>query len=275
MALPNRMAAVLAAACLSFGLSPRAHADKTGIESPQARARYKMGVGLFKKGQFADAAREFKVALALEPGSAKLAYNLARSLESAGDLAPAVEAYRTYLKLAPDASDRADVEKVVVALESMADKPEPAAEPPPEPAAPAPAKAPPPAAAPAPAPTPVEPTSEEKADAGFFNRSRTIGFSMLGTGLIVALLGSIHGAGLDPNKSIGQSSDGSVKACDVAGELYQCDANAGSGAKLSGVLLMAAGGVVAWLQPFSDSSVELSVLPGPGEVGLAGRVAWP
>ncbi len=85
--------------------------------SPAANSRYKVGRRLYKKGDFAGAAREFEVAFEMIPGSAKLAYNLARSEERAGNLAAAVAAYQAYLRLAPDAADKVEVEAVISALE--------------------------------------------------------------------------------------------------------------------------------------------------------------
>jgi hypothetical protein len=84
---------------------------------PLANRRYQTGIEMYVRGDFAGAAREFRVAAALAPGSAKLAYNLARSLERAGDVPGAITEYRRYLSLAPAAADRAEVEGVVAVLE--------------------------------------------------------------------------------------------------------------------------------------------------------------
>jgi tetratricopeptide (TPR) repeat protein len=87
---------------------------------PLATQRYRTGIEMYLRGDYAGAAREFKVAQALAPDSAKLAYNLARSLERAGDVPGAVVAYRRYLAVAPQATDRADVERVLAVLEREA-----------------------------------------------------------------------------------------------------------------------------------------------------------
>ncbi len=97
---------VLATPALGQSLGPEAPADR----------RYQRGIKLFEEGRFALAAQEFRVALELLPGSARLVYNLARSLESAGQLERAIETYQLYLRLAPKAGDRADVEGFVRAL---------------------------------------------------------------------------------------------------------------------------------------------------------------
>lgn len=87
---------------------------------PLATQRYRTGIEMYLRGDFAGAAREFKVAQALAPDSAKLAYNLARSLERAGDVPGAVAAYHRYLQLAPQAADREDVQRVLAVLEREA-----------------------------------------------------------------------------------------------------------------------------------------------------------
>ena len=108
-----------------------------------ARMRYRVGRHLYKQGRFEEAAREFEAALAMHPTSARFAYNLARCRERTGDRAGGAAAYRRYLALAPEASDRDDVEALVRLLEGPAAlAPEPAA-PPVEVEAPAPEPAPP------------------------------------------------------------------------------------------------------------------------------------
>ena len=83
------------------------------------------GVDLYRKSQYAAAAQEFRVAQGLMPDSPKLAYNLARSLERAGEIDAAISAYDRYLTLAPDAADAADVRQVIETLRKMAYRGEP------------------------------------------------------------------------------------------------------------------------------------------------------
>ena len=54
------------------------------------------------------------------PRTARLAYNLARSLERAGDLQGAIDHYRLYLEVSPKADDRASVEATITALRQTA-----------------------------------------------------------------------------------------------------------------------------------------------------------
>jgi tetratricopeptide (TPR) repeat protein len=103
---------------LAPAIAVAAEAEPTlGPEAPPAAdQRYRIGRQLYRDGRFADAAAEFRAALAMFPKSAKLAFNLARSLERAGDLAGAIEHYRLYTKLDPQAGDRAEIEALIPTL---------------------------------------------------------------------------------------------------------------------------------------------------------------
>jgi tetratricopeptide (TPR) repeat protein len=67
-------------------------------------------------GRFQDAIREFEAAYELNDDPAYL-YNLAQAHRRAGNSQKAVELYRTYLRKAPEASDRETVEQRIAALE--------------------------------------------------------------------------------------------------------------------------------------------------------------
>lgn len=99
---------------------------------PLANQRYRAGIEMYTRADFAGAAREFTVGLALAPTSAKLAYNLARSLERAGNVSGAVETYRRYLALSPAAADRAAVLQIIEVLEREGRAPPAPSAPPPE-----------------------------------------------------------------------------------------------------------------------------------------------
>lgn len=81
-----------------------------------AQQRYVMARELYRKGDLEGAAREFESALEVFPTSAKLAYNLARTLERLDRAERAIVFYERYLKNAPEADDRGDVEAVLAAL---------------------------------------------------------------------------------------------------------------------------------------------------------------
>jgi len=88
-----------------------------GDDAPDmANQRYRIGVALYANGRYAEAAREFEVALDLYPTSPRLAFNLGRALERAGELHGAVSAYRRYLGLERDPAQRAEVERIISAL---------------------------------------------------------------------------------------------------------------------------------------------------------------
>lgn len=80
---------------------------------------YEEGVKLFKQGKFAEAAERFQAAYNIDP-SPILLYNLGRATEKAGKPAEAITHYRAYLQRFPQAEDRAQVERIIEALESAA-----------------------------------------------------------------------------------------------------------------------------------------------------------
>lgn len=82
-----------------------------------AEARYVVGRKLYAEGDFAGAVREFTSALDIFPTSAKLAFNLGRSCERLDDPECARRAYRRYQENAPDAPDRAEMDRLIAGLE--------------------------------------------------------------------------------------------------------------------------------------------------------------
>jgi len=96
-------------------------ADPAGRSGEQeaAAAAYKKGVGYFKEKRFSDAIREFNKAYRLDP-NAVLVFNMARAFEELKEYASAIEFYRKYLEMAPDAQDRASVEESIRTLELLA-----------------------------------------------------------------------------------------------------------------------------------------------------------
>lgn len=86
-------------------------------DSP-AKAAYRAGVEHFKQRQFADAIREFNKAYRLDPNPV-LVFNMARAFEELKEYASAIEYYKKYLEMAPDAPDRAKVEDSLRALEIL------------------------------------------------------------------------------------------------------------------------------------------------------------
>ncbi len=74
--------------------------------------RYEIGVQQYTDGRYLDAVREFRIARELMPSSPQIAFNLARSLERAGDLEQAFVVYGRYLELETDPNQRAEVKRV-------------------------------------------------------------------------------------------------------------------------------------------------------------------
>ncbi len=107
---------------LLLPLAALATSRSLGPDAPKAaEVRYKAGIELYRAGKYDEAAREFLVAQKLHPDSARLAFNLARSLERASRATEAAKAYELYLSLEPEAKDRAEVEKIVAALRELAE----------------------------------------------------------------------------------------------------------------------------------------------------------
>jgi tetratricopeptide (TPR) repeat protein len=99
-------------------------------------------------GHFDEAVREFEAAYDADDSAAYL-FNIAQAYRRGHNETKALELYKTYLRKAPDAADRASVESIIAEIEKTISE----TAPPPAAAAP-PAPAPAPAAVPAPAPAP-------------------------------------------------------------------------------------------------------------------------
>lgn len=98
-------------------LAPLAARAAEGAESP-AKAAYLSGVEFFRQKKFADAIREFNKAYRLDPNPI-LVFNMARAFEELKQYDSAIEYYKKYLQMAPDAPDRAKVEDSLRALEIL------------------------------------------------------------------------------------------------------------------------------------------------------------
>ena len=97
--------------------SPPDPQDK-GHEKAAARTAYETGVGHFKAKRYADAIREFNKAYRVDPNPV-LVFNMARAFEELKDYDSAIEFYRRYLEMAPEASDRPGVESALRTLELL------------------------------------------------------------------------------------------------------------------------------------------------------------
>jgi tetratricopeptide (TPR) repeat protein len=81
-----------------------------------AREHLQRGMRLYDLGRFDEAIKEFEAAYQYQDGPVYL-FNLAQAHRRAGNDAKALELYRTYLRKAPDAPDRDQIERRIAALE--------------------------------------------------------------------------------------------------------------------------------------------------------------
>jgi tetratricopeptide (TPR) repeat protein len=157
----------------------------TAVGKPQqtplerARIHYTTGLKAFGLSHFDAAAIEFEAAYDAQPDPALL-YNIAQSNRLAGHLEKALSYYRNYLRLLPDTSDRAEVEKTMVAIEHQLNPTVTV-----QPAERAALTEPPPIVPPA-TPRPVAPPPEKKSSPAV-----GAGIGLLAAGIVVGLGGGI------------------------------------------------------------------------------------
>lgn len=108
-------ALVVVAALLACAATARA-AD--GDDLQEAKQHYDRGMAHYELGEFAAAVEEFKLAYARSqaPG---LLFNLAQASRLDKDYEQALHFYRTYLRVRPDAPNRADVELRIAEIEPI------------------------------------------------------------------------------------------------------------------------------------------------------------
>jgi hypothetical protein len=165
------------------------------IPDEEVALRRSMAKEWFAKAEEAEAGgdrqsaiRRYACSLGLAPHPST-AYNLGTVAAKSGDLSMALDGFRTYLKLAPEATDRPVIEARIVALEAKISElrkqiaPKAAPETPAaQPGAPVPASAPPPPASPTTTTSPVAPP-----DAGGGGRGRHLAGLLTGAGAAAAL----------------------------------------------------------------------------------------
>lgn len=96
--------------------APPAPAPRDERNKEQARIHFNRGIAAFREKRFKEAVDSFLEANRIYP-SAALSFNAARAYEEMSDAGGALRFYRDYLRRAPDAKDRASVEKRVGELE--------------------------------------------------------------------------------------------------------------------------------------------------------------
>jgi tetratricopeptide (TPR) repeat protein len=130
----------LLALALLLGVPPAARADEPArgddaarVEHPpsegappEALSHYKLGREHFRAGRYDKAIVELKAALALDPTSPNLTYNVAYTSELLGNLSDAIDYYRKYLIALPksEATERDKIEVTLRRLEGrLAEQP--------------------------------------------------------------------------------------------------------------------------------------------------------
>jgi tetratricopeptide (TPR) repeat protein len=84
----------------------------------EAKAHLQQGAKAYSKKRYKDAVDHFLNANRLVPSPA-LSFNIAKAYEKLGDFAATLNFYRDYLRRAPNAPDRPDIEKLVAKYEGM------------------------------------------------------------------------------------------------------------------------------------------------------------
>ena len=84
-----------------------------------ARAHFEKGTAYYNLARFKDALMAFEAAY-LEKADPTFLYNMAQSHRQMGNAAEAVRFYKTYLRNAPEAANRAEVERRIAELEAQA-----------------------------------------------------------------------------------------------------------------------------------------------------------
>jgi tetratricopeptide (TPR) repeat protein len=127
-----------------IGWAPPAAADDETVRTAQAKEIYKLALADFNAGRFEDAMEKFAAGWALKPQPLFL-YNAAQAARRAGKSQRAVELFKQFLSVDPQAPERAEALKYIDELSPV----------PPQPPVEMPAPVAPPPAPPAPAPAPA------------------------------------------------------------------------------------------------------------------------
>jgi tetratricopeptide (TPR) repeat protein len=118
MCLLLGMGLVCASVCEVEAQKKPPAAEPTDANRELAKKHNDLGMNHYNLGEFDEAITEFKAAYALtsEPG---LLFNIAQSYRLKEDYKQALYFYKTYLRLVPDAANRADVERWIHELDRL------------------------------------------------------------------------------------------------------------------------------------------------------------
>jgi tetratricopeptide (TPR) repeat protein len=110
------MKAILALAALAIlAVPPRGAAAEPAVD--EARAHFQRGEHAYREGRYRDAVAEFQAANRLRPSPA-LHFDIAQARERLGEPAEALASYAEYLRLDPQAANRAAVERSMATLQA-------------------------------------------------------------------------------------------------------------------------------------------------------------
>jgi tetratricopeptide (TPR) repeat protein len=108
--------------CIALAFAGRADAQRQrNADLRRAVLLFEESEELYNRGDFEGAATLLRRAYELHPDPT-LVYNLGRSLEAMGDLDGAIEEYERYLREAPEAEDRGEVEAQLRSLRERRDR---------------------------------------------------------------------------------------------------------------------------------------------------------
>jgi hypothetical protein len=249
--------------------------------TPEEQQRFDEGTKAMAAGDAKAAEQAWRAGYDIAHDPAFLVH-IGEAQEKAGANAEAAETYRRYLREAPDASDRADIEQRVARLAPAAPPPAPA--PAPVTAAPAPAPAQPPAPAASRQADTEKPAAAEE-DSGWNRYNVT---AMISAGVTVALLGTaaFFGASAsshegDANRLIGYRNPPTEYAL-VANEYTSALNDGRSAAHDARVALIAAAatGAVSITFFILDALIApaggptAAVAPAPGGFAALGGWSW-
>ncbi len=282
------MRAVLVLIAFVLAAGPIVARAETCPEVPdeEVALRRSMAKEWFAKAEEAEAGgdrqaaiRRYACSLNLAPHPST-AYNLGTVAEKSGDLSMAVDGFRTYLKLAPEATDRPAIEARIVALEAKIAElrkdiaPKPAVEAaPPAPVTPLPGVTP---LVPAPAPSPAAPA----APGGTAHAHRTAGLITgggalvaLGTGVVLNVMARSRMSTCYSQWKVKMSSS-ALSECDDAKPLaygsYVLFGAAGVAGVVGGALLLWTP-QAATTEETSDVALAPAVLPGGAALVASGH----
>lgn len=121
--MTSRAAAALAALCLAAAPAraaprrPAAPAASSEDATAEAKRHFQRATELYRQARYREAIKAFEAAQRLRPHGV-LFFNLAQCHERLGEIPEALDAYREYVRLTPDAKDRDLVHAAMINLEA-------------------------------------------------------------------------------------------------------------------------------------------------------------